>query len=196
MTGYQEILHLQPITLPEIKFHLWSLYWIPRLLRARTIVELGIRSGDSTRCFLAACKDQPPMRLISYDIAGDAYRVQEVTEKMGVPWEGRAWECRTGDSIAAGAAWNEGPIDVLFVDTEHSYEQVHGELEAWWTNIRFGGAILLHDTGLTDERGRDGVWPAMKWHVEHYPGWTIENHLREPRDGDTGLGLLFRRNEP
>jgi cephalosporin hydroxylase len=37
-------------------------------------------------------------------------------------------------------------IDVLLIDTEHTYDQVTGELELWWPRVRVGGYVLAHDT--------------------------------------------------
>ena len=84
MTGYDSMPTVVSRATADISAHLWSLYWLARTLPVRTAVELGVRSGDSTRALLAACEDVGGM-LFSFDAAGDAYRVKEVTESYGIP---------------------------------------------------------------------------------------------------------------
>lgn len=42
------------------------------------------------------------------------------------------------------------PIDVLFIDGSHLYEQVVSDLELWSPKVRYGGVICGHDYGLMD----------------------------------------------
>ena len=40
----------------------------------------------------------------------------------------------------------ELPVDMLFIDGDHSYEGVRGDWEAWRLHVRRGGIIALHDS--------------------------------------------------
>lgn len=55
-----------------------------------------------------------------------------------------------GRSEQMGREWKSGPIDVLFIDGDHSYEGVMHDIESWIPHLRRGGLALFHDTGLED----------------------------------------------
>lgn len=207
-TGYDCMPRIVAHATADIRAHLWTIYWLARSINANSIVELGVRSGDSTRSLLAAAADiaastrhpvgrysiqgrLPTVR--SYDIAGDAYRVREVTESAGIPWGdigGDRWSCTQMDSLAAASAWDFSTVDLLFVDTEHSYAQTRAEIDAWYGKIRPGGLMVFHDTTL-DEPDRIGVTPACLDFVGSNPGWLWECHPHVG-EGDNGLGWLTR----
>lgn len=182
---------IQEKCLPELRAHCWTLYHLCRQIKARTIIELGVRSGDSTRCFLAAAEDTDG-KVFSYDIAGDAYHVRKVTEDFGIPWVDR-WECQQADSVEAAKFWGEWTADFVFVDTVHSLEQTMAEIKAWTPIVRPGGIIAFHDTAIP-EPGRDGVLPAIKNFLWLYgkDGWSFEEH-HGTIAGDTGIGILYKK---
>jgi predicted O-methyltransferase YrrM len=191
--GYASMPLIVAKALNEIKAHLWSMYWICRMVRAENIVELGVRSGDSTRALMAAAHDLDA-GLISFDIDGDAYRVKEVTENHGIRWLGDNWACIKSDSVEAGQNF-VGKVEVVFIDTAHTFEHTKKELIAWHTHVQPGGVIMLHDVGLgAGDAPRDGVQPAIDWFVASEFGkwWRYESypHIAE---GDTGLGILWRQ---
>jgi len=50
------------------------------------------------------------------------------------------------NSLEAAARWS-GPIRLLFIDGEHSYESVRGDFDAWVPFVVPGGLVALHDVG-------------------------------------------------
>lgn len=50
-----------------------------------------------------------------------------------------------GESAEVGKTWDNGLIDLLFVDADHSYEGVKADIEAWEKHIKPGGLIVFHD---------------------------------------------------
>jgi cephalosporin hydroxylase len=59
------------------------------------------------------------------------------------------WAFLQGDSTnpeAVAMVAAEGPIDVLLIDTTHTYERVTTELSLWAPLMAPGGHILGHDT--------------------------------------------------
>lgn len=57
-----------------------------------------------------------------------------------------------GRSEEVGAAWDRGPIDVLFVDGDHSFEGVTADIRAWVPRVKTGGLLLFHDSDLEGVR--------------------------------------------
>lgn len=47
-------------------------------------------------------------------------------------------------SLKVAAAWNK-PIDVLFIDGSHAYEDVKADFEAFYPFVKKGGIIAFHD---------------------------------------------------
>jgi hypothetical protein len=114
---------------------------LPRLRReARgSVLELGVRDGNSTVALLAGLEE----------LGGTLWSV-DVTAECGDVFPGHPqWRFVVADSrdtstvLAAGLP---AELDVLFVDTIHTYEQVRRELDAWGDRVRLGGSILFHDT--------------------------------------------------
>ncbi len=193
MTGYDTMPIVCERATNDIRHHLWSLYFLARTLPATTVVELGVRSGDSTRAFLAAANDVGGAAHVhSFDIADDAYRVKEVTESYGIPHFGDRWTCKKSHSIVAAMGFGEWSVDLVFIDTDHSLDLTTNEIKAWHTRVRPGGIMAFHDVGL-DEPGRDGVSPAIREFMAGQFGryWTYEEH-RHVAEGDCGLGWMTR----
>lgn len=57
-----------------------------------------------------------------------------------------------GDSGYIGARWKSGPIDLLFVDGDHTYAGVCKDIRAWLPHVAVGGLVLFHDTAHSTNR--------------------------------------------
>lgn len=53
-----------------------------------------------------------------------------------------------GDSRTAAAGWDRGPVRLLFIDADHTYEGVKGDFEAWTPHLDDGGLVAFHDVGV------------------------------------------------
>ncbi len=49
------------------------------------------------------------------------------------------------DSVAAAAAVADASLDFVFVDADHSYEGVQGDIAAWLPKLKPGGLLGGHD---------------------------------------------------
>jgi len=106
------------------------------------------------------------------------------------------------DSIIAGQEWDGRTIDLLYIDTSHTYEQTLGELETWWRFVKIGGFIILHDTSAYDDVSA-AIWQFTKgktdWIFFNIPIcaglgilWRIDNtHFESENVLDTGLNRLI-----
>jgi hypothetical protein len=54
------------------------------------------------------------------------------------------------DSIDAATLVEDGSLDLVFIDADHSYEGVRKDIEAWSPKVRKGGVIAGHDYGHPD----------------------------------------------
>ena len=154
----------------DISLHLPFLY---ESAQGSTVIELGVRTGNSTAAFLAAGAD-----VWSAD-----------TEAPAVPeqWhENPRWHFLCGDDLNPDILDGlPAEVDVVFIDTVHTYDHTLAELRAYAPRARL---VLLHDTQWVD--GRDDGSPAgpVSRALDDYcaeTGLSWEN-----RPGSYGLGVL------
>ncbi len=124
------------------------LYRLGRNATTGPVVEIGRFKGGSTFIFASAMRDG--VELWSYDfhvalrpdMTGpqlDA-ELREALERYGLAHK---VHLLVADSRTAEPP--PDPIEVLFVDGDHSYEGARSDFERWGTFVRPGGHLLFHD---------------------------------------------------
>lgn len=90
--------------------------------------------------------------------------------------------------------WNGPPIDLLFIDADHSYDGVKADITRWWPYIRTGGVVVFHDYA-NEHHGR-------QHHYLHYEvkravdEFVRDNHLSEVfHHGPDSLVWIFKPAE-
>ena len=165
-------------------------------LRPAAICEIGAASGG-TLCALAHVAR--PSLLVSVDIDFTAARLH------ALPKLGRGDQtiiCIKGDShvepVRARLAdvLRGRPLDVLFIDGDHSYDGVSADFRAYSSLVRPGGLIGFHDIvpdfntrfGTPTAANSGGVpqfWRELKeTHEDH------EELIASPGQDGYGIGLL------
>ncbi len=117
---------------------------------AQVLVELGVGSGNSTSALLAATLETGG-RLWSVDVVipeGFLFDYTAVPE----------WTYLIADDLAVVGECPR-PIDCLFIDSAHNYEQTFAELEAYVPLMRPGGVLMMHDTVS---------WPSVTEAIKDY----------------------------
>lgn len=152
----------------DIRGHLKFLQGIAK----GTVLELGVRGGNSTIAFLKGLEEK----------GGHLWSV-DVVESCGEVAKGHPqWTFINGFStekqkiLAAGISV---PIDVLFLDTLHSFPQVSQELEVWGPEVNPQGVILIHDV-IT--------FPPADMAAHNYAFRNYYDY--EVREGYNGLGVI------
>lgn len=105
---------------------------------AEIVVELGTETGNSTLALLMAL-EHTGGTLFSYDTEP----CERAHERVNMAGLHDAWQFTQQHSLYTG--WR-GPIDVLWIDASHEYNETMGELalyEPWVLNT---GRVLMHDT--------------------------------------------------
>lgn len=109
---------------------------------------------------LLSCIDPHLGGLPWLGMAPPQYRLQKFREHAracGVAGRIQDW---VGDSVALAAVWPAVPIDVVFIDGDHSYLGALRDFECWAPKVRPGGWIMIDDAddnalpellGLVDE---------------------------------------------
>lgn len=159
---------------------------------AQKIVELGTRRGDSTVALLVGAA-QTGGYVVSVDHGrGSPYSFEQSTwgalqetsrvirEDLGL---GSFWRLIVKDDLELAAQYDD-EIDILLIDTVHSYDQTKNELERWGDKVVDGGYILVHDVVSYPEQ-RKAIWEFLD---RNLPSDYVE--YRE----SNGLGIIMKHS--
>jgi predicted O-methyltransferase YrrM len=135
------------------------LYSVVRMTRPQTIVEIGSARGFSTCALALACAENGSGTVFAID----PHLTNDWTD---VGTQGKTFDflkARLAEyqlesqcspiretSAVAGAAWSR-PIDLLFIDGDHTKAGVTGDFESFAPWVREDGLIIVHDTGWERE---------------------------------------------
>jgi predicted O-methyltransferase YrrM len=121
--------------------HLATLHLWARQPGVRTIVELGVDCGHSTAALLDAGRDNGA-EVWSVDNNNDVPgKVPALYHDLG------NWHLLLADSHSQTCQdWLPQEIDLLYIDSNHTYDHCSGELKLYGPRVREGGVILGHDT--------------------------------------------------
>ena len=141
-----------------------ALYELARSLpdQRPLVVEIGCWQGKSSVCLAGGLRGKQQPRLVCidpFDASGDAESTGEYAGRkdgLSGPLR-RAFEnnlaeagvrdlveVRPGFSHQHASAFTE-PIDLLFLDGDHSHEAVLRDYRDWASKIRPGGFLVMHD---------------------------------------------------
>lgn len=148
--------------------------------QSKVIAEFGVYDCTSTWALLAG----RPSRMTSYDIERqpEVEGVERAAEACGIPFK---------FVLADSATVDIGTVDLLFIDSFHSYEHLSKELNIHAKNVT--GHIIMHDTetfGHTDQTytGR-GLWPAVEEFLAGNAEWSIKERFTHCH----GLTVLVKK---
>ena len=144
----------------------------------KTVVEFGVQKGRSTVAFLLGC----PGPVYSYDLT------KPPSQRMFEENAGNRWIFQVADSRTVDIP----ECDLLFIDTDHTYEQLKAELVNAVHKVR--RYVGLHDTvifGHADASGvgektilgTRGLLPALAEYLSGHLEWKIKKHYTEDRYG-------------
>ena len=156
----------------DIALHLPFLY---DSAQGSTVIELGVRTGNSTAAFLAA--------------GAEVWSADTGDPSVPAEWrENPRWHFLLGDDLSPEIlAGLPAAADIVFIDTAHTYDHTLAELRAYAP--RAGRLVLLHDTQWVPG-GIDGGTPTGEV-ARALDGYCVEAGLSwENRPGSYGLGVI------
>lgn len=149
LAQYQEVIR-RPY---DIVDHLETFVDTVHALKATKVIELGVRAGVSTLAWLYGLEGIG--RLWSVDGA------RPVVDEFGFDLLGSFMDEDRSKSTLENwtflLGWDNEPkvlaelpeiVDIVFIDTQHTYEVTLEELKLYVPRVRKGGRVLLHDTDL------------------------------------------------
>ena len=139
-------------------------------LAPRTAVEIGTCHGGSLFSWTQAAA--PDARIVSIDLpagpGGGGYTAEYAKRFQQFCAPGQQLTCIRADSTADDTvrrtrdALGGEPIDLLFIDGDHSYEGASRDFALYAPMVRHGGLVMFHDIRHTENPERFGV--HRLWH--------------------------------
>ena len=169
----------------DIREYLPLLHATAASYRKCRVLELGTRTGLSTLAFLAAAE-----KTGGHVWSVDADPADEDPQGMG-PWRDcLLWTFTRGDDLHPSVRAAQPPrVDVLFVDTSHTYEHTLAELDAYMPRMAPGGVALFHDTHLLfRDLDRTTAVPPVGQALDD---WCAANGMKwADLPGSYGMGVI------
>jgi predicted O-methyltransferase YrrM len=177
-----------------------------RLQQPARVLELGTHIGFSTLVVADVLAGNPrPGRLMTVDPAQDgmtraaAYVRRARLESTVTFVLGRSTDSQVVDTLK-----DNGPFEMIYVDSSHSYRETLQELEILWGSAEIAGegtCVWFHDAGRAavtyDARGEGGVRRALDEWVSGHQGCYQLMVLEPPLwPNPTGLGVMRRGEVP
>lgn len=161
---------IRHLNAPEAQQHPQEIGWLLEMVRgAKSVLEIGSCFGHTLKA-LAGVSD-PNARIASIDLGRGldwlegadtgAFLKAAITE---IALSGRTASCFLADSKAQEAkqyAADQGPLDVLFIDGDHSYEGAKADWDGYRGFVRSGGIVAFHDIAHPDHQV-SRLWAEIK----------------------------------
>jgi predicted O-methyltransferase YrrM len=171
---------------------------ILRQLRPERVVEIGTATGGSLFAFARVCADDA--LLVSIDLPGKhlgyGYPVPRSALYEGFTFGSQRIDLLRGDSHSEAMRDRvvtilEGqPVDLLFIDADHSYEGVARDYELYSPLVAPDGVVMFHDVNEHPVYGVSRFWSEVRKAHEAAGGSVIEI-VELPHRPGMGLGLLL-----
>ena len=131
----------------------WLLYGLARSIKPQGCVEIGSARGKSACTVGLALRRNGGGKLYAIDphastnwndsASVDSFGI--ITEHLRKAGVAEYVEIVRQTSTEAAAGW-ERPIDLIFIDGDHSYEGVKADWDRFTPHVREFGVVVFHDT--------------------------------------------------
>lgn len=161
------------------------------------MVEVGCFYGESSLIFLNSGKIN---RFYAVDawlngldtndkdtVKIDLTVVEIIFDAKTQPFRDRIRKLRM-DSLEAYKLFDDNSMDLIYLDSCHSYDHAKAELPLYWSKVKKGGALAGHDYGNT-------IYPWLTHAINEFLGkpdkiyqdgsWIKIKHGDSPREGES-----------
>lgn len=177
----------------DINEHLPTFVAAVEELNATRVIELGVRYGVSTIAWMHALQDRGHLWSVdcSFPVPapGSTVNLLDPQGPLGVV---DYWTFVLGYDIWP-AVYTALPdeVDILFIDTNHVYEETLEELALYYPRVREGGRIFMHDTALETTGNASTPQPPypVRTAIEEFCAKKKLRWTNNPNN--SGLGTIY-----
>ena len=154
-------------------------------------VEIGSWEGKRSVCIAQGLRDKPGAQLTCidpFDASGDdesrgAYdgRAQDLKGPLRSAFEENLAAASVRDLVDVRAGFSHDhvaaihePIDLLFLDGDHSYEAIRRDFVEWSPKVKVGGYLAMHDVVHPVHEGPRQVVNEL---IKDAPQWTDQRYV-------------------
>jgi|GEM_PF-643433 len=165
VTGDGLLAHIARCGVPELAADARAREILARLTEGGIGAEIGVFAGDlSARMLMRS--DIELFMVDSWAVHGDgqyaesgdfhatlSQQQQDEYMQMAANATEFASDRRTvarSNSVDAASTFDDGDLDFVFIDADHSYEGCSADIAAWYPKVRAGGLMSGHDYSNTD----------------------------------------------
>jgi len=119
--------------------------YVKKLEAGDKYLEIGTAAGKSIASAIFQANDG--VRFWTCDIVDDKGVKPKLSREEFFKEEclNRVCTFILGESIEVADTWNQGRLDMIFIDGDHSYASVKKDILAWSGLLKKGGFMLFHD---------------------------------------------------
>ena len=143
----------------------WLFDTARKLPPGSVIVEIGSFKGRSTCCLAVGCGRRGRVFAVDTFDGGPnlpkANSLPAFTDNIEECGASSSVEPLVGMSGEIAKGW-ASPIDMLFIDGSHNYEDVLSDFEGFFQHVVPGGIVALHDVTNVDWPGVSRVWTERR----------------------------------
>lgn len=167
----------------------WEIFEAKKIVQDQypmRIVEIGCLYGGTLAIWLECLANNPKAVVIGIDPEIDKVREYVSDRKLMLVKE------YSKSLKAINAVEVIAPIDVLFIDGDHSYEGSKFDFLTYGRMVKKGGLIVLHDiVTFRPEVGVPRLWQEIK--LEYYGTYHTQEIIgkHEPELGG-GIGIVYK----
>ena len=182
----------------QVKSEIKRLIEIVKSLRPETVCEIGAARGGTL--FLLTRVAAPEAIIVTMDIRFDPSRKAAL---YFFAHGGQEIVCLEANShrretlSAVKTAFGGRPLDLLFIDGDHSYEGISCDFRLYSPLVRPGGLIVCHDI-VPDYKTRYGIKTSADvggvpqfWNEIKASRWQVEEIIENPEQDGCGIGVLY-----
>ena len=155
-------------------------------LKPKKILEIGTHEGGTLYYWIKYAAPNSIIGSIDIQRLGpDRYMTWREDESVSII------HLTQPSQLIESALWakdNLAPIDWLFIDGGHSYEEVLLDFGMYGTLVKEGGIIALHDILFQPNAEVDRVWKRLK--KQYATTEIIESHEKWQRG--PGIGIIWK----
>lgn len=172
-----------PIPTGQWPWEIETAYNIVKASKPRKIVEIGCLYGG-TLAYWLRCLEEGYNNAVVIGIDPEIDKVRDYVSDQRLVLV----KASSHSDVALNKVMSYDPIDVLFIDGDHSYEGAKRDFMRYGTFVRPGGIILLHDIAtFREEVGVPKLWEEIK--LIHHVHEIIGKHTEDIPGG--GIGVVY-----